>query len=269
MTPSFQGSIPAVYQQHLVPLIFEPYARDLAARARGLPARRVLELAAGTGVVTRQLALALPSDVAIDASDLSQPMLDQAASIGTSRPVHWRQADVHALPYPDSAFELVVSQFGVMFFSDKPRAFAEVRRVLAPGGVFLFNVWDRLEANELPNAVTEALAGLFPDDPPTFMRRIPHGYHEPSAIARDLGAGGFTSAPTIETVAVMSHADDAHAGAVAFCCGTPLRPDLEARASGQLDEIVAAVTRALTARFGTGPFDTKIQALVVSVRKSS
>jgi SAM-dependent methyltransferase len=268
MTPAFQGSIPAVYQQHLVPLIFEPYARDLAARARGLPARRVLELAAGTGVVTRQLALSLPADVAIDASDLSQPMLDQAASIGTARPVHWRQADVHALPYADAAFELVVSQFGVMFFSDKPRAFAEVRRVLAPGGVFLFNVWDRLEENELPNAVTEALAGLFPDDPPTFMRRIPHGYHEPAAIARDLGAGGFTSTSTIETVAFTSHAADARAGAVAFCCGTPLRPDLEARAPGQLDEVVAAVTSVLTARFGAGAIDTKIQALVVSARKS-
>src|SRR5215472_15945481 len=129
----FAGSIPKIYETYLVPLIFRPYADDLAQRVAALQVRRVLEVAAGTGVVTRALAAALPGDVEIVATDLNQAMLDQAAATGTSRPVTWRQADAMQLPFPDGSCDVVVCQFGAMFFPDKAKAFAEARRVLRKG----------------------------------------------------------------------------------------------------------------------------------------
>jgi ubiquinone/menaquinone biosynthesis C-methylase UbiE len=174
----FTGCIPELYDAYLVPLLFEPYAADLAARLASRPLGRVLEIAAGTGVATRAMATALPEAVAIAATDLNQAMLDRAAARGTSRPVEWRQADAMALPFADGTFDAVVCQFGVMFFPEKGRAYAEVRRVLRSGGLFVFNVWDRIQENEFADIVTTALAALFPDDPPRFLARTPHGYHD-------------------------------------------------------------------------------------------
>jgi SAM-dependent methyltransferase len=181
---AFAGTIPQLYERYLVPLIFEPYAADLASRVAHCQPSRVLEVAAGTGVVTRQLVKTLPSEVSIMATDLNQPMLDQAAAVGISRPVEWRQADAMQLPFPDGAFDVVVCQFGAMFFPDKARAFSEARRVLRPGGRFLFNVWDRIDQNEFADIVTNSLETLFPSDPPQFLTRIPHDYHDPAAVAQ-------------------------------------------------------------------------------------
>src|SRR5688572_31736258 len=200
----FAGSIPKLYDTHMVPLIFAPYAADLAKRLAARKLSRVLELAAGTGVVTRALATALPQDVAIVATDLNQAMLDQAAAVGAARAVEWRQADAMQLPFEDAAFDAVVCQFGVMFFPDKPKAFAEARRVLRPGGVFVFNAWDRIEENEFADVVTSSLIALFPKDPPRFLARTPHGYHDRGAIERDLAAAGFAGAAQIETLAARS-----------------------------------------------------------------
>src|SRR5262245_29489526 len=135
----FTGSIPELYEKHLVPLIFDQYAEDLVRRLAVYAPRRVLELAAGTGVVTRRMAASLPAHTSIVATDLNQPMLDHAARVGTVRPVEWRQADAMQLPFADASFDVVVCQFGVMFFPDKRHAFAEAHRVLAPDGVFIFN----------------------------------------------------------------------------------------------------------------------------------
>src|SRR6185437_3429182 len=156
----------------------------LASRQSTRKLSRVLEIAAGTGVVTRHLASKLPADVSIVATDLNQPMLDTAADMGTSRPVEWRPADAMQLPFEGGEFDAVVCQFGVMFFPDKAKAFSEARRVLRPGGVLLFNVWDRIEENEFADAVTTALESLFPDDPPRFLARTPHGYHDVAANPR-------------------------------------------------------------------------------------
>src|SRR5450432_1263357 len=165
----FAGSIPELYDSHLVPLIFEPYAVDLATRVAALEPSRVLETAAGTGVVTRAMARALPAVVDLIATDLNQPMLDRAAGVGTQRPVQWKQADATRLPFADASFDVVACQFGVMFFPDKVGAFSEARRVLRRGGVLMFSVWDRIEENEFAHTVTTALAALFPADPPLFM----------------------------------------------------------------------------------------------------
>jgi SAM-dependent methyltransferase len=261
----FAGSIPELYDTHLVPLLFEPYAADLAARLALRPLARVLEIAAGTGVVTRAMATALPEDVSIVATDLNQPMLDKAAARGTTRPVTWRRADAMALPFADGAFDAVVCQFGVMFFPEKGGAYAEVRRVLRSGGLFVFNVWDRIQENEFADTVTTALAALFPGDPPRFLARTPHGYHDPEIIKRDLAAGGFTASPAIVTLAARSRAASCERPAVAYCQGTPLRNEIEARGASRLAEAIATAAEAIANRFGREMVDGKIQAHVITI----
>jgi SAM-dependent methyltransferase len=259
----FAGSIPAIYDEYLVPLIFEPYATDLARRLKARLPARVLEIAAGTGVVTRAMATALACPII--ATDLNPAMIEHAKSVGTSRPVEWRAADAMALPFADGEFDAVACQFGAMFFPDKAKAFAEVRRVLRPGGLFLFNVWDRIEESDFASAVLGALAEVFPSDPPRFMARTPHGYHDKAAIARDLLQGGFRNAPRIETIAARSRAASARDPAVAYCQGTPWRSEIEARDATRLAEATQAAERAIAARFGTGPVDGKIQAHVIEI----
>jgi SAM-dependent methyltransferase len=259
----FAGSIPELYDSHLVPLIFEPYAVDLAGRVAALGPARVLETAAGTGVVTRAMARALPVRVDLVATDLNQPMLDRAAAVGAQRPVQWQQADAMRLPFDDASFDVVACQFGVMFFPDKVRAFSEARRVLRRGGMLVFNVWDRIEENEFADTVTTALAGLFPADPPRFMARTPHGYFDREAISGDLGNAGFSAAPRFETVAARSRAVSAQVPAIAYCQGTPLRNEIEARFGAGLAEATSACAAAIAERLGTGPVDGKIQAHIV------
>src|SRR5215218_7346974 len=248
---AFAGSIPQVYERYLVPLIFEPYAADLARRTVRQRASRVLEIAAGTGVVTRQLAKTLSPGVSIVATDLNQAMLDQAAAEGTARPVEWRQADALHLPFPDACFDVVVCQFGVMFFPDKARAFAEARRVLRSGGQFIFNVWDRIEHNDFADTVTRALGTLFPDDPPRFLARVPYGYHDLTVIAQDLAEGGFTRLPEVTTLPARSRAVSPHLPAVAYCQSGPLRGEIEARDPARLTEATDLAAAAIARRFGT------------------
>lgn len=263
----FTGSVPKVYGTFLVPLIFEPYAADLQARISSINPLRILEIAAGTGVVTRALASMGGTDASIVATDLNQAMLDEAAAAGTARPVEWQRADAMTLPFADNEFDAVVCQFGVMFFPDKAKAFAEARRVLEPGGVFVFNVWDRISENEFADTVTNALAGLFPDDPPRFLARTPHGYHDVRTIQRDLATGGFTKSPQVDTVAARSRADSAHVPAIAYCQGTPLRNEIEARDASRLVEATDYAAAAVAQQFGSRGVDGKIQAHVVTITK--
>ncbi len=262
---AFVGSIPQFYERYMVPLIFEPYAADLALRTERRQPSRVLEIAAGTGVVTRQLAKTLPPEVSIVATDLNQAMLDQAAGEGTSRPVEWRQADALQLPFQDESFDVVVCQFGAMFFPDKARAFAEARRVLRSSGQFIFNVWDRIEHNDFADTVTRALGTLFPDDPPRFLARVPHGYHDPSVIAQDLARGGFTRSPETTTLPARSRAVSPRIPAIAYCQGTPLRGEIEARDLSRLAEATDVAASAIAHQFGSETVDGKIQAHVVAV----
>jgi SAM-dependent methyltransferase len=259
----FAGSIPKLYEAQLVPLIFQPYALDVAERLKSRKITRLLEIAAGTGVVTRARAAALEPSVAIVATDLNQAMLDEAAAVGTTRPVEWRQADAMALPFPDREFDAVVCQFGAMFFPDRAKAFAEARRVLRPGGVFIVSVWDRISENEFADVVTTALASVFPDDPPRFLARTPHGYHDVQVIERDVAAAGFEKPAQIVTVAARSRAPAARIPAIAYCQGTPLRNEIEARDASRLGEATDAAAAALAQRFGAGAIDGKIQAHVV------
>jgi len=261
----FTGSIPKLYDTYLVPLIFEPYAADLANRLSSMRLSRVLEIAAGTGVVTRALASALPESVSIVATDLNQAMLDQASAVGTNRPVEWRQADAMKLPFGDGTFDAVACQFGVMFFPEKSNAFSEARRVLRPGGVFIFSVWDRIEENEFADVVTTAVGALFPEDPPRFLARTPHGYHDHEAIMRDLAKGGFTASPRIDTVAARSRAASPRIPAIAYCQGTPLKNEIESRDASRFAEATDVAAEAIAKRFGGGTVDGKIQAHIISI----
>ena len=264
---AFTGSIPQLYEQYLVPLIFEPFADDIVSRLAAHPLTRVLEIAAGTGVVTRRLATALPGHVEIVATDLNQAMLDQAAAIGINRLIEWRQADAMQLPFPDESFDAVICQFGVMFFPDKSKAMGEARRVLRPGGVFIFNVWDRIEENEFADVITTAMEGMFPEDPPRFLVRTPYGYYDRGAIERDVAGGGFSAGAAVATVTARSRASSPRVPAIAYCEGTPLRAEIEARGASRLGEATEMATAAIAKRFGQGAVDGKIQAHVVSITR--
>lgn len=259
----FAGSIPENYDRYMVPLIFEPFAADLARRAASLSPSAVLEIAAGTGVVTRALAPKLPPGASYVVTDLNQPMLDYAASQqGPDSRIEWRQADALALPFEDAAFDLVCCQFGAMFFPDRPSGYREAKRVLKPGGHFLFNVWDRLEENVFANDVTNALARMFPNDPPRFMARTPHGYHDTALIRSELEDAGF-SRVVIETRAEQSRASSPRLAAVAYCQGTPLRNEIEARGAGGLEAATDCAASAIADRHGRGEIAAKIQAHVI------
>jgi SAM-dependent methyltransferase len=261
----FVGSVPELYDRYLVPLIFEAYADDLVeriARTAEEPGR-VLEVAAGSGIVTRAMAAGLPASTSITATDLNQPMLDHAASVGTARPVDWRQADVMALPFDDDTFDVVVCQFGVMFFPDRQAAYAEIARALRPGGTFIFNTWGPIEENEFAHEVEETLARVFPDDPPRFLSRTPHGYFDRATILADVAGAGFDS-PEMNMLEVRSRASSPDIPAVAYCHGTPLRAEIEARDSSGLDTAVAASSAAIERRFGSSDLGSKISGFVVT-----
>jgi ubiquinone/menaquinone biosynthesis C-methylase UbiE len=259
----FAGSIPEIYDQFLVPLIFEPYAADLSQRLATFSPHRVLETAAGTGVLTRAMARRLP-DADLVATDLNQPMLDRAAAQLKQARVEWQQADALALPFADQSFDAVMCQFGVMFFPDKVRGFSEARRVLKRGQPFLFNAWDRIESNELVSVVSAAIAELFPDDPPRFMARTPHGYHDQDLIRRHLSEAGFTQI-AIEHVTATSRAASARDAAFGYCQGSPWRGEIEARGGPVgLQKATLHAADALAARFGNGAIEGRIAALVVT-----
>jgi ubiquinone/menaquinone biosynthesis C-methylase UbiE len=257
----FAGSIPEIYDRYLVPLIFEPYALDLAGRVAARRPRRVLETAAGTGVLTRAMAARLP-DAHIVATDLNQPMLDHASRRQAAGSVEWRPADALALPFGDQSFDVVTCQFGVMFFPDRVKGFSEARRVLKPSGRFLFNVWDRISENDFADVVTEAVAELFPDDPPRFLARTPHGHHDTERIRADLQAAGFTDI-SIEAVERISKASSPLDPALGFCQGTPLRNEIEARDASRLEEATKRAAEAVARRFGSGPVEGRIRAIVI------
>jgi ubiquinone/menaquinone biosynthesis C-methylase UbiE len=262
----FAGSIPDIYDTYLVPLIFEAYASDLARRVAEAAPAQVLETAAGTGVVTRALAPLLENGARYLVSDLNQPMLERAASRqNADERIIWRQADALDLPFEEDSFDAVCCQFGVMFFPDRIAGYRETLRVLKPGGRFLFNVWDRIEHNDFARVVTDAVGAMFPDDPPEFLARTPHGYPDVEQIDADLRKAGL-SAFEIVTLQERSDAPSARHPAVAYCQGTPLRNEIEARDPGALETATDRAAGAIAKAYGEGPVSGKIQAHVIVAR---
>lgn len=263
----FAGSIPKFYDTLMVPLIFEAYADDLAALVAASSPRSVLETAAGSGVVTRALAPRLGADARYVVTDLNQPMLDYAAARqGTDRRIEWRQADALDLPFDDASFDVVCCQFGAMFFPDRVAGYAEAARVMKPGGRLVFSVWDRIEDNVFADEVTNAVATVFAQDPPRFLARTPHGYHDTALIRTELNRAGFDNV-VIKTSEKQSRAASARDAATAYCLGTPLRNEIEARDASLLEIATDRATQAIARRHGDGPVAGKIQAHVIVATK--
>ena len=259
----FAGPVPELYDRYFGPALFEPYAADLARRVVGRAGVAVLETACGTGILTRQLRARLPAAARLVATDLNQPMIDHAK---TRQPddgrISWRQADALALPFDDQSFDAVACQFGVMFFPDKIKGYREAYRVLKPGGGSFFSVWDEISTSDFADVVAQALAQEFPQDPPRFMERTPHGYHDVERIRAELAAAGFKSVSTSATDHV-SRAPSARDAAVAYCHGTPWRNEIEARDASRLESVTQAAAQALARRFGTGAIEGRIRAITV------
>jgi ubiquinone/menaquinone biosynthesis C-methylase UbiE len=261
----FSGSVPGNYERYMVPLLFRPYAKMLAERAVQLQPRAILETAAGTGVVTDSLARALPG-AEIVATDLNQAMLDVAATRAGAPNVTFRQADALELPFDDARFDLVVCQFGVMFYPDKVKGNAEARRVLRDGGHYLLAIWDRIERNALSNLAHQTMQRQFPDNPPMFMKRGPFSYYEPEWIERDLRAAGF-GAVAIETVELRSRSPSAEDAARGLTYGSPMGIELEDYGPGALDRVFEQFARDARKYEGPDGFDAPMAAHIVTATK--
>ncbi|MEY2564520.1 MAG: hypothetical protein QOH88_2713 [Verrucomicrobiota bacterium] len=255
---AFGGSIPENYDRYLGPSFFEPYANDMAARLDPARHRRVLEIACGTGIVTRRLRERLTDDASLVATDLNPAMLTLAQNTAVEN-VTWREADATALPFDDGSFDAVVCQFGVMFFPDKEKAFREAHRVLSPGGVFLFNVWDSLEHNPAASAAHETIGSFFDHDPPNFYE-VPFGFSDPEEIRRLLQTAEFE---TIEISAVTLPCRNHSAAefAIGLVRGNPVANAIEERGVS-VDTVLRAVEKTIGERFGVAPVETTMQALV-------
>ena len=256
----FHGSVPTYYDRYLGPFMFESYADALAGRLPRREGTRVLEVAAGTGIVTERLLRALPPGGSLVATDLAQPMLDFAKGRVKDGKVDWRLADAAALPFDDASFGAVVCGFGLMFVPDKPKALAEVRRVLAPGGTLLATVWGPLHELPAVRALHERLLALFPANPPRFLE-TPYGFGDAAFWRSGLSSAGFTyvTADTIHHAAQAASAEDVAKG---FIKGTPLFPALTERGADP-DEIVREMTRVLAAIGGDRPFRVPLFALLL------
>lgn len=252
----WSDSMPEAYERFLAPVLFEPFAADLARRVAAAAPASVLELAAGTGVLTR--ALAEVTGAAVTATDLAPPMVEEGARRAPG--ATWRQADALSLPFDDDGFDAVACQFGVMFFPDRRAALAEAHRVVRPGGRLVLSTWDVADANDFAAALEAGIRAAFPDDPPTFVVAVPHGYADPDEITADVTAAGF-EAVAIEALSLRATAPSAASVARGFLTGTPLRGLVEGRAD--VDETLAVVTSVMEERLGTGPVTGRMDAYVV------
>lgn len=275
-SPAFAGSIPRTYHDHLGPFLFEPYARDLAARlhsalaanaARDRAAPRILELAAGTGIVTRAIAASMPANATLLATDLSPAMLEVAKEAVAHSPhaarVTFQPVDACSLPFADASFDALACQYGVMFFPDKIGAMKHARRVLAPGGRYIFNVWDSLAHNPIPQVVHEFLVREFPSNPPQFLAQLPYSWHDRAEIERVTRAGGFANV-ALETVTFDSVGPSADSVARAWLEGTPLFPSLQERGVLDIAPLRRRVAEMLAAKFGEKPCRSTMRAIVVT-----
>lgn len=262
----FVGSVPGNYDRYMVPLIFDTYAQDLALRVAKLKPQAILETAAGTGVVTAAISQTLSSSATLIATDLNPAMLEVAKKAIIKTGVTFQQADATALQFGDESFDVVVCQFGVMFFPDKLQGYKEALRVLRKGGTFLFNVWDIIEHNEIANIVSATLAKMFPENPPTFMARTPHGYNNIEDIKATLASAGFINI-TAEILPKRSRALSAREPAIGYCQGTPMRSEIETRDAGKLELATDLSQQAIIEKLGKGRIDAGIQAIVFTAMR--
>jgi len=262
----FAGTIPENYDSGLGPHLFVDFAADVARRAAATKPGRVLETAAGTGIVTRMLRDALPGSARLVASDLNPPMLAVARrKFGAAEKIEFQQADATALPFDDGAFDTIVCQFGVMFFHDKDKGYREAYRVLGRGGRYHFNVWDSFDFNPFARISHETVGGFFNGDAPAFFT-VPFGYHRIDEIKLSLLAAGFTEL-AVHVLKIDKTIATARQFAEGLILGNPIIEEIRVRGTTDSARIIAAVTMALQSAFGADPGRMPLQAIVFSALK--
>jgi SAM-dependent methyltransferase len=244
----FTDEMSGRYERLLGPALFAPFAERVCSVVAERRPSEVLETAAGTGILTRRMADALP-DAQVTATDLNAPMLDYAQRVCARPNVRWQQADALSLPFDDASFDLVVCQFGAMFFPDRRAAYREARRVLRPHRHLILAIWADLDVNDFGRVVEAAVAPYLSNGPPSFLRRVPYGYADTDAIRSDLSAAGFSRAE-VDTVALTVRAPAADP-ARGLCEGSPLAAEL----GDSLETATRVATDALLATLGTGRAD--------------
>jgi len=260
----FTGSVPERYHRYLAPWLFDPYATDLSARLPQRPGLRVLEIAAGTGVVTRRLLEALPSDAVLVATDLNDAMVDYGRANVPDPGVTWQQADAQALPFADDSFDVVVCQFGFMFLPDKVKGFREARRVLSAGGVLLCNVWHSRDENPVARIVQDLLEERLPQNPPRFLD-TPYGYGDHERLRADLAAAGWDDVQ-LDVVRKISNAASAEDVALGYLTGSPLSYELSERGADP-DAFGVELARRLASAGGNRPFRAELAATVITASR--
>jgi ubiquinone/menaquinone biosynthesis C-methylase UbiE len=263
---TFNGAIPEMYDRLLGPLLFEPFAIDLARRIETLKPQNVLEVAAGTGRVTREMLKTLPRSSRLTVTDLNDPMIDYARSqVGEDARVSWRQADAMEQPFDDGEFDAVVCQFGIMFFPDKPRGMREFHRVLAEGGNLLLSVWDSLDRNPPQAAIRIALAEAFPEDPPDFYD-VAFSMCDVNALRKLAAEAGFRNVK-IETITVEGRSPSAADAATGLVGGNPVINAIRDREPELVSTVEKRTRDRLAERFGTGEIKVPLRAHVVTASK--
>ncbi len=257
---SWIESMPERYDTCLGPALFAPYAEHLAQRAARWAPSRVLEVAAGSGIVTRALIDSLPA-ARITATDLNPSMVEWARRHHAG--ATWQVADAQDLAFDPATFDLVVCGFGAMFFPDRASAYAQMRAALTDGGRALLSIWDTVEGSTLPAAVVDCLRELFPNAPDPFIVRVPHGYHDPDQISADLQKGGFASVD-VERVVLHGAPTDPAVLVEGICRGTPMRFELQQW--GDADEITRQLQDLVVARLGREPVVGALAAFVVTAQ---
>jgi ubiquinone/menaquinone biosynthesis C-methylase UbiE len=263
----YKGSIPQQYDRNLGPLLFVDFAVDISRRVAACSPDRVLEMAAGTGIVTRQLRGLLPAGVRLMATDLSPPMLEIACTkFRPDEQVEFQPADATALPFADGAFDTVVCQFGVMFFPDKDKSYREVFRVLIPGGHYLFNIWDAHRHNPAARIAHEVIGSFFPDDPPQFQS-VPYSYRF-DPIKDSLIEAGFTNIHAF-VVRLQKEIPALVSLVRGVVYGSPIIDQVRQRGGVEAEQIVDAMVKEYRKEFGSDPAHIPLQAIVFSAKKPS
>ena len=261
----FAGSIPENYDKYLVPLIFHEFAKDVSLRVHVPGGSNILEIASGTGAVSRVLRDQLPADVKLTITDLNEPMLEICQTkFNEQENVEFKPADAMELPFEDNSFDAIVCQFGVMFFPDREVAYKEIARVLKPGGTFYFNVWDAVEHNELSNTARTKLHEMFPDTPPKFFE-TPFGNYQIDHHRECLNGAGFGS-QVISVISKRSVGKSARDVAMGFMKGSPLTQEILEINNSDVDSVIEDVVQALESKHGAGPTIGKMQAIVFEAR---
>ena len=265
MAESFSGTVPENYDRYLGPLLFEPFAIELASRISGKNFKNVLELACGTGRVTRHLRRSLPQQATLVATDLHADMIQIASAQLSNENISWETADAQELQFANASFDLVVCQFGLMFMPDREKVLSEVYRVLAPGGKFIFNTWDKIENNGAIYVGNQIICSYFPENPPTFYR-IPFLLHQPDLLETNLLATGFKNIK-VSAVEKEGVSPSAKAAAIGIVEGNPIYNHIMQRDPNLVEVIRKAVEQKIAEAYGNAPLKTPLRAWVFEAQK--